>query len=110
MDKAEIYKRIMVCEKKERDFLEVGNTRTANRYHNEIQKWEKLLNQLNPKMEQELNEYRRSYYKQKEVIDKITNNIQNDIDGFITINDHGECNDILELLEIYLDILNEVAE
>lgn len=67
----EIYKRIMVCEKKERDFLEVGNTRTANRYHNEIQKWEELLNQLNPKMEKELNEYRRGYYKQKEVIDKL---------------------------------------
>lgn len=48
--------------------------------------------------------------KQKEVIDKITSNIQNDIDGFITINDHGECNDILELLEIYLDILNEVSK
>lgn len=70
MDKEEIYKRIMVCEKKEREFLEVGNTRTANRYHNEIQKWEELLNQLNPKMEKELNEYRRGYYKQKEVIDK----------------------------------------
>lgn len=70
MNKEEIYKRIMVCEKKERDFLEVGNTRTANRYHNEIQKWEELLNQLNPKMEQELNEYRRGYYKLKEVIDK----------------------------------------
>lgn len=48
--------------------------------------------------------------KQKEVIDKITSNIQNDIDGFITINDHGECNDILELLEIYLDILKEVSK
>lgn len=71
MNKEEIYKRIMVCEKKERDFLEVGNTRTANRYHNEIQKWEELLNQLNPKMEKELNEYRRGYYKQKEVIDKL---------------------------------------
>ena len=71
MTREEIYKRIMVCEKKERDFLEVGNTRTANRYHNEIQKWEDLLNQLNPKMEEELNEYRRGYYKQKEVIDKI---------------------------------------
>ena len=71
MNKAEIYKRIMVCEKKERDFLEVGNTRTANRYHNEIQKWEELLNQLNPKMEKELNEYRRGYYKQQEVIDKL---------------------------------------
>ena len=71
MNKEEIYKRIMVCEKKEREFLEVGNTRTANRYHNEIQKWEELLNQLNPKMEKELHEYRRGYYKQKEVIDKI---------------------------------------
>lgn len=48
--------------------------------------------------------------KQKEVIDKITNAIQGDIDGFITINEHGECNDILELLEIYLDILKEVSE
>ncbi len=70
MNKEEIYKRIMVCEKKERDFLEVGNIRIANRYHNEIQKWEELLNQLNPKMEKELNEYRRGYYKQKEVNDK----------------------------------------
>lgn len=71
MNKEEIYKRIMVYEKKERDFLEVGNTRTANRYRNEIQKWEELLNQLNPKMEKELNEYRRGYYKQQEVIDKL---------------------------------------
>lgn len=76
MNKEEIYKRIMVCEKKERDFLEVGNTRTANRYHNEIQKWEELLNQLNPKMEKELNEYRRGYYKQKEVIDKVSSQIK----------------------------------
>lgn len=48
--------------------------------------------------------------KQKEVIDKIASNIQNDIDGFVTINGHGECNDILELLGIYLDILKEVSE
>lgn len=47
--------------------------------------------------------------KQKEVIDKIASNIKNDIDGFMTINDHGECNDILDLLNIYLDILNEVT-
>lgn len=76
MTREEIYKRIMVCEKKERDFLEVGNTRTANRYHNEIQKWEELLNQLNPKMEKELNEYRRGYYKEQEVIDKIEKYIE----------------------------------
>ena len=48
--------------------------------------------------------------KQKEVIDKITSNIQNDIDGFMTINEHGESSYILELLEIYLEILKEVSE
>ena len=57
-----------------------------------------------------INNLEQQVKEQKEVIDKITNNIQNDIDGFITINDHGECNDILELLEIYLDILKEVSE
>ncbi len=51
--------------------------------------------------------YEQQFKKQKEVIDKITSNIKNDIDGFITINDHGECNDILDLLNIYLDILKE---
>lgn len=45
--------------------------------------------------------------KQQQVIDKITRNIENDIDGFMTINDYGECNDILDLLNIYLDILKE---
>ena len=110
----EIYKRIMVCEKKERDFLEVGNTRTANRYHNEIQKWEELLNQLNPKMEKELNEYRRGYYKQKEVIDKAIDYIENHI--------KYECDIAYNGMQFYsyhlydfnkqdlLDILKEVSE
>lgn len=55
-----------------------------------------------------LNEAEKQCKKQKEVIDKIASNIENDIDGFMTINDHGECNSILELLDIYLDILKEV--
>lgn len=46
--------------------------------------------------------------KYKEAIDKIKNAIDGDIDGFITINEHGECNDILDLLKIYKDILKEV--
>ena len=46
--------------------------------------------------------------KQKEAIDKIKNAIDGDIDGFITINEHGECNEILDLLKIYKDILKEV--
>ena len=100
MNKEEIYKRIMVCEKKERDFLEVGNIRTANRYHNEIQKWEELLNQLNPKMEKELNEYRRGYYKQKEVIDKIYELIKQHIrkDEFLELNE-WQTRDLLNLLK-----------
>lgn len=56
-----------------------------------------------------INNLEQQCQKQKEVIDKITSNIKNDIDGFMTINDHGECNDILDLLNIYLDILNEVT-
>lgn len=48
--------------------------------------------------------------KQKEVIDKITNAIQGDIEGFRTINEHGESTEILELLEIYIDVLKEVSE
>ena len=48
--------------------------------------------------------------KQKEVIDKIKNAIDGDIDGFATINEHGECTEILELLEIYKDILKDASE
>lgn len=101
MNKEEIYKRIMVCEKKEREFLEVGNTRTANRYHNEIQKWEELLNQLNPKMEQELNEYRRGYYKQKEVIDKA-------IDKLYSIPIETTRQEVIDIARETLHILKEV--
>lgn len=111
MNKEEIYKRIMVCEKKERDFLEVGNTRTANRYHNEIQKWEELLNQLNPKMEKELNEYRRGYYKQQEINQKAIEYIKerfyfNEETGEYSLLDTFDKCNAKELL----DILNEVSE
>ena len=114
MTREEIYKRIMVCEKKERDFLEVGNTRTANHYHNEIQKWEELLNQLNPKMEQELNEYRRGYYKQKKVIDKAIEYINENKDKYYQDwgQDDGSYDTYLDEYEIkkLLDILKEVSE
>lgn len=59
---------------------------------------------------EEMENWREESKKQKEVINKITSNIENDIDGFLTINDHGECNDILDLLNIYLDILKEVSK
>lgn len=100
MNKEEICKRIMVCEKKERDYLEVGNTRTANRYHNEIQKWEELLNQLNPKIEKELNEYRRGYYKQKEIIDKATEWVRNWMHGTNDwFEEDSKPSDLLQILE-----------
>ena len=89
----------------ERDFLEVGNIRTANRYHNEIQKWEELLNQLNPKMEKELNEYRRGYYKQKEVIDKLSKIIYEIDDLRKTTGGYPS-----HYLDELLDILKEVSE
>ena len=56
----------------------------------------------------ENDELRQENQKYKEVIDKIKNAIDGDIDGFITINEYGECNAILDLLEIYKDILKEV--
>ena len=45
--------------------------------------------------------------RQKEVIDKVKSAIKGDIDGFMTINEHGESQEILDLLEIYLQILEE---
>ena len=48
----------------------------------------------------------------KEVIDKIKTNIKNDMEGFMTINEHGEGEAMYDLLEIYLEILEgkEVTE
>jgi hypothetical protein len=45
--------------------------------------------------------------QQKEVIDKVKSAIKGDIDGFMTINEHGESQEILDLLEIYLQILED---
>ena len=56
----------------------------------------------------EMENWKHDTQKYKEVIDKLKTNIKNDIDGFRTINELGESNEILELLDIYLDILKEV--
>lgn len=77
MNKEEIENRIEICEERANAYREVGNVKISNKYENEKYKWEKLLNQLNPKMEKELNEYRRGYYKQKEVIDKAIEWVRN---------------------------------
>lgn len=46
MNKEEIEKRIDFCEKKARDYREVGNIKIVNKYENEKRKWEKLLSDL----------------------------------------------------------------
>lgn len=53
--------------------------------------------------------------QQKEEIKKLNNNwnifeemIKGDIDGFSTINEFGGCNEIIDLLEIYLEKIKEL--
>lgn len=73
MDKEEIEKRIDFCEKKARDYREIGKNFIANKYDEEKYKWEKLLSDLDLLEKRKINElleYKKGYYKQKEVIDK----------------------------------------
>lgn len=64
------------------------------------------------KLINEIKDLEQQCKKQKEVIDKVKSAIKGDIDGFMTINEHGESQEILDLLEIYLQILEdkEVSE
>lgn len=76
MNKEDIENRILVCEIRKRDYLEVGNTKTADKYKNEIHKWEKLLNQLNPEMEKELRDYKKGFYNLKLALNEIREYIE----------------------------------
>ena len=108
MNKEEIEKRIDFCEKKARDYREIGKNFIANKYDDERYKWEKLLSDLDLLEKRKINElleYKKGYYNQKEILNKINSAINGDIDGFSSINEKGSCNDILELLEIYKGIL-----
>ena len=101
MNKEEIENRIEICEERANAYREVGNVKSSNKYENEKYKWEKLLNQLNPKMEKELNEYRRGYYKQKEVIDKA-------IDKLYSIPIETTRQEVIDIARETLHILKEV--
>ena len=73
---------------------------------NKIVNWIEMgYTRLNYKEELSLVDYikqlQQENQKYKEVIDKLKTNIENDIDGFRTINEFGESNEILELLDIY---------
>ena len=65
----------------------------------------KEINEEHKKLNGELREENKKY---KEIIEKISNAINSDIYGFETINEYGECAEILEILEFYKDILKEV--
>lgn len=90
MTEEEIENRILICEIKERDYLEVGNTKTANRYSNEKYKWEKLLEKLNPKMEEELRTYKVGYNNLELEKEKLIKYIEDKI---------KDCKNTLELLD-----------
>lgn len=54
VNEEEIRKRIEVLEARENGYLEVGNTRQANKIRNEIYKWEALLERINGSLEKKV--------------------------------------------------------
>ena len=66
MNEDEIRKRIEVLEVRENGYLEVGNTRQANKIRNEIYKWEDLLERINGNLEKKIEKLE----KQSKVIDR----------------------------------------
>lgn len=106
MNREEIENRIEICERRVNAYNEVGNTKNVHKYENEKYKWEKLLSDLdllNEKKINELLEYKKGYYKQKEVIDKIQKIINTEIKlmGY-AVND--------SCLMLIQDILKEVSK
>lgn len=63
MNEEEIRSRILICEIRERDYREVGNTKTAERYNQEKYKWEELLNKIDPKNYEKLKFYKQDYIR-----------------------------------------------
>lgn len=110
MTKEEIENRIEVCQKKAMGYREAGKVGIADRYENEKNKWEKILSDLDLLNERKINElldYKKGYYKQKEMIDKAIEYIEN--------NTYFKDNLVKKMIfkdfsNKLLDILNEVSE
>lgn len=85
MTEQEIEERIEVCEKCERDYREVGNTRRADAFSNEKYKWEKLLDKLNPKRDEQLADYKKGYGRLEQALNGIktycNNKIKNSLES-----------------------------
>lgn len=72
MNREDIENRIVICEERAKGYREVGKNFVADKYDNEKYKWEKLLSDLDLLNERkifELLDYKKAYYKQKEIID-----------------------------------------
>lgn len=106
MNEEEIRNRIILCEKREYEYLEVGRTKIANKYSNEKYKWLELLDKVNPKRDEELRCYKIGYNKLQQRIDKAIgyidnhNKLENELGGTIKFN-------IVKLLSILKGEENE---
>lgn len=118
MNREEIETRIKICERRANAYNEVGNIKIVDKYENEKYKWEKLLSDLDlldKKNINELLEYKRVYYKQKEVIDKAIKKINDykiyceENEGFTEYTDI-EIEAIKPILINIEGILKEVSE
>jgi len=95
MTEEQIEKRILVCEKKEREYREIDRNTLANKYLNEKYKWEALLDKINPRRDKQLEDYKdRCYYLEKR-IENIITFIKNRKEYGINV----EISDVLEMLE-----------
>lgn len=106
MNREEIENRIEICKRRTNAYNEVGNIKIVDKYEHEKYEREKLLSDLvllNKKKINELLEYKKGYYKQKEVIDKIFSRITLLKMEDITI-------EAFKVLDDLLDILKEVSE
>lgn len=102
MTEEEIEKRIEHCEIMEMSHREVGNTKSANRYNNEKYKWEKLLEKLDPKKDEELRTYKIGYYNLKQALNEIREYINTKKitkDGVFLVKESTYGQDILQIID-----------
>lgn len=59
-------------------------------------------------LQEENSRYERKNEKYKETINKLSESMEGHYDGFTSINEFGACNDIIELLLEFKDILKDV--
>lgn len=97
MNEEEIENRILICKKCERDYREVDNSKRADKYRDEIYKWEQLLNKLDPKRDEQLRDYKAGYNQLKLKEEKLINYLESMLD--CTINDEFVVTGVKQLLE-----------